>query len=152
MEPITLISGRRKIVCSNPVYYARTGDGHSEHLVPSHIVAWPQGDAGLLEISYVQLKDARVPILVDYQQDGSVWLGGAYLDVVATELRLIPCAVPDELRGKSKEWLKAVDERWQSLPPTVAPTPSRKPAPGWDGRSENAPDGKARGLWRAGKE
>jgi hypothetical protein len=133
METITLISGRKRVPCSNPVYYARIGSAESEHIVPSHIVAWPQAGSALGKISYVQLKDARVPILVDGQEDGSVWLGGAYLDVIAGELRLIPRPVPDEMRGKSKEWLKAVDDRWQIPTDASEKTPASKPAPGWDG-------------------
>lgn len=150
METITLISGRKKVVCSDPVYYARSGDAHSEHIVPSHIVAWPQAGGALGKISYVQLKDARVPILVDAQKDGSVWLGGAYLDVIAGELRLIPRPVPDEMRGKSKEWLKAVDDRWQIFNETSVQTPGSKPAPGWNGYIEQ--DRKPGSRPRAGEE
>lgn len=133
METITLISGREKVVCSHPVYYARIGSAQSEHITPSHIVAWPQDLGTLGEISYVQLKDARVPILVDRQKDGSVWLGGAYLDVIAGELRLIPRPVPDEMKGKSKEWLKAVDGRWRIPDGASVKTPESTPAPDWNG-------------------
>lgn len=133
METITLISGREKVVCSNPVYYARIGSARSERITPSHIVAWPQDGSALGEISYVQLKDARVPILVDRQKDGSVWLGGAYLDVIAGELRLIPRPVPDEMSGKSKEWLDAVGGRWQIPDDASVNPPGSTPAPGRDG-------------------
>jgi hypothetical protein len=136
METITLISGREKVVCSNPVYYARIGSAQSERVTPSHIVAWPQDMSALGEISYVQLKDSRVPILVARQKDGSVWLGGAYLDVIAGELRLIPRPVPAEMSGKSKEWLEAVDGRWQIPGDPSVNTPGSTPAPGWDGNMD----------------
>jgi hypothetical protein len=130
METITLISGREKVVCSDPVYYARIESARSERITPSHIVAWPPDVSALGEISYVQLKDSRVPILVDPQKDGSVWLGGAYLDVIAGELRLIPRPVPDEMKRKSKEWLKAVDGRWQIPGDGSINTPGGTSAPG----------------------
>jgi len=152
METITLICGRKKVVCSNPVYYARSGGERSERLVPSHVVAWPQADVTLREVSYVQLKDARVPVLVDCQPDGSVWLGGAYLDVVAGELRLIPRPVPDEMRGKSKEWLKAVDDRWQVSHQTSPQTTGNSPGPGWNGYPDKVKNPKSSRLRRAGEE
>ena len=138
METITLISGRRKVVCSNPIYYARAGGGRLGKVVPSHLVASPPGNVVLGEVSYVQLKDARVPILVAHQPDGSVWLGGAYLDVIASELKLIPRPVPDEMRGKSKAWLEAVAGRWRDLPQTPPQTTGSKPGPGWNGYADES--------------
>lgn len=82
------------MVCAAPVYGARNEAGSSDHLVPSRIVAWPPKDAVLSRISYVQLSAARVPVLVDRQPDGSVWLGGAYLDRIARELKLLSRPVP----------------------------------------------------------
>lgn len=114
METISLTSGQREVVCSNPVYYARLDDKDADHLVPSHLIAWPTAGQELDEVCYVRLKKGQVPVLVAPQPDGSVWLGGAYLDRIAAELMLIPRPLPHEMKEKTMEWLKAVGERWQT--------------------------------------
>lgn len=113
METIILISGKKQIPCSNLVYFARQDQQAVRTHVPSHLVARPSIELTLDEICYVRLKRGRVPVLVAAQPDGSVWLGGAYLDTIAQELRLIPRPLPHEMEAKSKEWLKAVGDRWQ---------------------------------------
>lgn len=113
MEIITLISGRQQIACSDPVYYARRDNRSANKPVPSHLVAWPCGEHKLDEICYIRLERERVPVLVTPQSDGSVWLGGAYLDTIARDLRLIPRPLPHEMEAKTKEWLQAIGDRWQ---------------------------------------
>jgi hypothetical protein len=95
METLTLISGRRRIGCSNPVYHARHDNRVPSRHIPSHLVAWPGNKQTIDEICYVQLTRVRVPVLVTPQADGSIWLGGAYLDTIADELRLIPHILPN---------------------------------------------------------
>ena len=94
MNTITLFSNRQRIECSDPVYYARHDDRAPGKHVPSHLVAWPSHEQKIDEICYVQLIQDRVPVLVTAQPDGSIWLGGAYLDTIAGELRLIPRLLP----------------------------------------------------------
>lgn len=117
METITLISGRLQIRCLEPVYYARHANRSPAKHEPSHLVAWPCKPSKIDEICYVRLGRKRVPVLVTPQSDGSVWLGGAYLDTIARELRLIPRPLPHEMEAKTKEWLQAVGDRWQIPPP-----------------------------------
>lgn len=118
MESITLISGKQTVPCSEPVYYARHDSRMPSRHYPSHLVAWPRGEAKLNEICYVQLTKERVPVLVSRQADGCIWIGGAYLDTIAREFRLIPRPLPDEMAEKSKEWLEAIGDRWQIPHPT----------------------------------
>jgi hypothetical protein len=113
METITLISGRQRIACLGPVYYARRDNRSANTHVPSHLVVWPCGKHKLDEICYVRLERERVPVLVTPQPDGSVWIGGAYLDTIAREFRLIPRPLPHEMEEKTKEWLQAIGDRWQ---------------------------------------
>lgn len=113
METITLINGEEEVPCEAPVYYAREGNRPSERLVPSHVVVQPMRKAAFDEICYVQLGELRIPVLVSPQADGSLWLGGAYLDTIAAQLRLIPRPLPREMRKKTREWLDAVGGRWQ---------------------------------------
>ena len=110
---IVLISGTTEIVCENPVYYARRSKSVVRKLVPSHVVVHSKLEPHLDEICYIRLSRGRVPVLVTVQPDGTIWLGGAYLDTIAAELRLIPRPLPRELEGKTREWLAAVAERWQ---------------------------------------
>jgi len=113
METIILISGKKQIPCSDLVYFARQDKQAVRTHVPSHLVAWPSVEHTFDEICYIRLKRGRVPVLVAPQPDGSVWLGGAYLDTIARELRLIPRPLPHEMEAKTKEWLKAAGDRWQ---------------------------------------
>lgn len=124
LPSMTLISGRRRIMCSDPVYYARHDRRAAEAHTPSHLVAWPAGPDRLDEICYVLLAQEKVPVLVTPQTDGSVWLGGAYLDRIARELRLVPRPLPREMEEKSKEWLQAMGDLWQ-----VPPGDPRRDAP-----------------------
>ena len=113
METIILISGSKQIPCSGLVYFARRDQQAVQEHVPSHLVARPSVEHTFDEICYIRLKRERVPVLVAAQPDGSVWLGGAYLDTIARELRLIPRPLPHEMGAKTKEWLKAIGNRWQ---------------------------------------
>ncbi len=76
------------------------------------------------EICYVQLTHQRVPVLVTPQPDGSIWIGGAYLDTIAREHRLIPRPLPHEMEEKTKEWLQAIGDRWQIPGRSLTPRPS----------------------------
>jgi len=114
VKTITLICGRQRVECSDPVYYAKRDHSSADKHVPSHLAAWPHSEDKLDQICYVRLEGQRVPVLVTSQPDGSVWLGGAYLDTVAREFRLIPCPLPRELEEKTKEWLQAMGDRWQN--------------------------------------
>lgn len=113
MESITLISGKQTISCTGPVYYARHDSRMPARHYPSHLVAWPDKRTELDAICYIQLARERVPVLVSRQADGCIWIGGAYLDTIARELRLIPRPLPDEMAEKTKEWLEAIGDRWQ---------------------------------------
>jgi len=113
---ITLISGKRQITCSEPVYFARRDNNVPQQHVPSHLVAWPSAKSAFEEICFIRLERERIPVLVLPQPDGSIWLGGAYLDTIARKLRLIPRPLPHEMEEKSKEWLEAIGDRWQILP------------------------------------
>lgn len=113
METIVLINGEDEVLCRDPIYYARKESWPSEQMVPSHVVVHPTRNASLNEICYVQLSEMRAPVLVSPQADGSLWLGGAYLDAIAAQLRLIPRPLPREMKKKTKEWLAAVGGRWQ---------------------------------------
>lgn len=121
METILLISGTQTISCTDPTYYARHDDRTPGKHVPSHLVARPCREHKPDEICYVQLTHQRVPVLVTPQPDGSIWIGGAYLDTIAREHRLIPRPLPHEMEEKTKEWLEAIGDRWQ--------IPGKEPAP-----------------------
>ena len=115
VKAITLICGRQRVECSDPVYYSRRDNSSADKHVPSHLVAWPRSEDKMDEICYIRLERERVPVLVTSQPDGSVWLGGAYLDTIAREFRLIPCPLPRELEEKTREWLQAMGDRLQAL-------------------------------------
>lgn len=115
METIILISGKKQIPCSDLVYFARRDKQAVQTHLPSHLVAWPSVEHTFDEICYIRLRRERVPVLVAAQPDGSLWLGGAYLDTIARELRLIPRPLPHEMEAKTQEWLKAIGDRWQIL-------------------------------------
>lgn len=106
MEIISVFSGQRRIECSAPVYYARRDNRVPSKHVSSHLVAWPSSADGFDEICYIRLKHECVPVLVTSQPDGSVWLGGAYLDTIAREFGLIAHPLSGEMEEKAKEWLR----------------------------------------------
>jgi hypothetical protein len=93
---ITLISNQDEMICTDPVYHARSGSDSLTNIVPSHIVAQPRPGPGFGKICYIALKSGHRPVVVASQNDGSIRLGGAYVDFIAAELELASFPHPDE--------------------------------------------------------
>ena len=85
---LPLISRQAEIICTDPVYHARTRPDSPVNFGMSCIVAKPPSDLQLGEICYIELNSGRKPVVVTSQKDGSIRITGAYVDSIARELKL----------------------------------------------------------------
>lgn len=86
MDTITLISDQEEIICADPVYHDRIDVDYQTTFSPSCITALPRSDYRLATVCYVRLMSGQKPVLVTPQSDGSIQIGGAYVDSIGEEL------------------------------------------------------------------
>jgi len=130
---ITLISNQEEVICTDPVYHARAGASPQVSFGTSCIVAQPRSDLRFGKICYIQLLASRRPVVVVPQKDGSIRIGGAYVDSIAWELGLTPLPRSDAPQGRNEAWKKALDDGSPIRPELLPETTKNKPSLGWDG-------------------
>ena len=106
---ITLINNQEDIVCNHPLYHPRVGSHATPNIVPSRIDAQPRSDLSFSDICYVQLKRGRKAVVIDPQEDGSIRIGGPYVDTIAEELGLESI---DDAETSKDAWSRARNEGW----------------------------------------
>lgn len=106
---ITIINNQEDIICNQPLYHPRVGSHRTQTINPSHIDAQPRSEARFNEIAYIQLPGGPKAVLIAQQQDGSIRLGGPYVDMIAKELDI---ETPAELAADKEQWPRAVSEGW----------------------------------------
>jgi hypothetical protein len=110
---ITVINDKKDIICDEPLYYARNSSPKSLSSPRSRIDAHPLSHPRFNEIGFVQLHGGQKAVLIAPQKDGSIRLGGPYVDMIAKELDI---ESPEEAAADKAEWPRAVNEGW----PTAA--------------------------------
>ena len=106
---ITLINNQENILCHQALYHPRVGSHRTHTINPSHIDAQPGSSAQFNEIGYVQLQAGPKAVLIAQQPDGSIRLGGPYVDMIAKELEI---ETPEELAADKAQWPRALSEGW----------------------------------------
>lgn len=107
---LTLIDNQEEIICLHPLYHPRIGSQTTLTTVPSRIEARPRSDLRFNDICYIQLKTGRKAVVIDPQEDGSIRIGGPYVDMIAEELGLESI---EEAGISRDEWSRAMNEGWQ---------------------------------------
>lgn len=106
---ITLINNQEDIICNHPIYHPRVGSHATLEIVPSRIEAQPRSDRSFSDICYIQLKKGRKAVVIDPQEDGSIRIGGPYVDTIAEELGLESI---EDAETSRDEWPRAMNEGW----------------------------------------
>lgn len=107
---ISIINNQEDIICVHPIYHPRTGSHASVTIEPSWIEARPRSDLTFNDICYIQLKAGPKAVVVDPQKDGSIHIGGPYVDMIADELDL---ELVEDAELSNSEWSRAMNEGWQ---------------------------------------